>query len=79
MKVQVKLFGTLGREVSNYNHDQGLTIAIDEDADVKDLVGLLPLSKPKEIIVSVGGRVVKADHKLKNEDVVYVFQSVHGG
>lgn len=79
MKVQVKFFGALGQEASNYTLNHGLTIELDEEADVEHLIGLLPLSNPKAVIVSVGGRVVKADHKLKEEDVVYLFQSLSGG
>lgn len=80
MNVQVRLLGNLGQGGGKNHHpDKGLTVELSEDADVRQLIGLLPVSKPKGVIVSVTGRLVKWDHKLKDEDVVYVFQSVFGG
>jgi sulfur carrier protein ThiS len=79
MKIRVRLFGTLSQHVSGYDHEKGLEIEMPYDADVDDLLAQLALPKSKVGLVSVDGRLVKADEKLSAGNAVHLFQPLFGG
>jgi sulfur carrier protein ThiS len=79
MKVRVQLYGTLSRRVAGYRHAQGIEIELPEGATVNELLALLKISEPQRAVVTIDGRIQKADDKIPSGVHARVFQSVHGG
>ena len=79
MRVNVKLFGTLGQRFPGYQHEQGMEVEIPDGARVKDLLAHLEISKSFGGVVAVEGRLLTEDAILENGAEVNVFQSVFGG
>jgi sulfur carrier protein ThiS len=79
MKIRIRLFGTLPQYVSRYDHAKGLEVEMPDDADVAELLVRLAIPKSKVGMVSVGGRMVKADEKLSAGNTVHLFQPLFGG
>jgi len=79
MKISVRLFGMLPKYVSHYDHEIGLEIDVPDDADIADLLVKLAIPKSKIGMVSVDGRLVKAEEKLMDGNSVRLFQPIFGG
>jgi sulfur carrier protein ThiS len=79
MKIRVRLFGTLSQHVSLYDHEKGLEVEVPDDADVAELLALLAIPKSEVGMVSVDGRLVRADEKLIAGKAVHLFQPLFGG
>ena len=79
MKVKVRLFGTLGNKFPDHDPINGFEIEIPADASVGDLLGQLDIPKSKIGLVSVQGRLVKADKTLKQGDFIRIFRPIFGG
>jgi sulfur carrier protein ThiS len=79
MKVNVRLFGTLGKQFSNHDPLKGFEIEIPAGASVGDLLDRLNIEKSKIGLVSVQGRLVKAQKKLKPGDFVRIYRPIFGG
>jgi len=79
MRVNVKLFGTLGQRFPGYHHEQGMAVEIPDGARVKDLLAHLKISKSFGGVVAVEGKLLAEDAGLGNGANVNIFQSVFGG
>ena len=79
MKVQVKLYGTLGQRFPDYRPSQGIEVEVPDGATVKDLLALLEIPESRATVVIVEGRIIKADDKMQRGVPVSVFQAIHGG
>ena len=79
MRVNVKLFGTLGRRFQNYDPVDGLTAEIPDGARVGDLLDHLGLSGVKGCAVVIAGRIVKSADILGEGMTVHVLQTAAGG
>ena len=79
MRVRVQLYGTLSRRVPGYEHSRGIEMELAEGATVKDLLALLNISESQGAVVTINGRIRKADDKIPGGVHARVFQSVHGG
>ena len=79
MKVRVRLFGTLRKRFTNYNHLQGFEVELPDGSRIDDLIDHLDIPTSKLGIVSVDGKIVNAHKMLKDEDSVSIFQPVFGG
>lgn len=79
MNVAVKLFGTLGQHIPEYDRDCGINIEISDGAKVKDLLDHIKIHGTKGIIVVAEGKLLKPEDKLGDSCSVQIFQSVFGG
>ncbi len=79
MKINVKLFGTLGQDFPGYESVKGLDVNIPDDARVKDLLAHLDISKTNGCFVSMNNCVVKDEDKLINNATIMILQSLAGG
>ena len=79
MKIRVRLFGTLGQHVRNYNHAQGFEVRIPDGAKIMDLLTHLEISGSDSSFVTVDGRMTKADDELKDGAIVHILQRVFVG
>ena len=79
MKVKVRLFGTLGNKFPDHDPLNGFEIEIPANASIGDLLDQLDIPKSKIGLVSVQGRLVKADKTLKQGDFIRIFRPIFGG
>ena len=79
MKVNVRLFGTLGKKFPNHDPLNGFEVEIPKDASVGDLINCLDISKSKIGLVSVQGCLVKADKTLQQGDDIRMYRPIFGG
>ena len=79
MKIRVRLFGTLGKDLPDYRHAAGLEVEIPENAKVGDLLRHLKIAESQRAVVAINGRIMKPDDILQSGAAVHVFQSVFGG
>jgi sulfur carrier protein ThiS len=79
MIVNVKLFGTLPKHVGHYDTRTGITVELPEGADVDRLLEKLGIPASRHGMVSVDGKLVKASHRLRGGEDVYIFQRIFGG
>lgn len=79
MQVKVKLFGTLGQQISGYGRSQEIEVEIPEGARVGDLLTHLGISESRGVAVIAEGRVLAADDVVKEGSQVNVMQAVSGG
>ena len=79
MKVKVRLFGTLGKQFPGHDPLSGFTVEVPDNSTVGELLEQLQIPKAKIGLVSVQGRLVKADKTLKPDDFVRIFRPIFGG
>ncbi len=79
MKVKVRLFGALGKSFPDHDPLNGFEVEIPKGANVGDLIDQLEISKSKIGLVSVQGRLAKADKTLKRGDFIRIYRPIFGG
>ncbi len=79
MKVKIKLYGTLSKYYSDYDHEHGFYTEVPAGMDVDGLATFLGIPKTKIGMVSVNGNPAKAEDTLTEEAAVELFQPIFGG
>ncbi|MCL7454012.1 MAG: hypothetical protein M8467_13295 [Anaerolineae bacterium] len=79
MKVTVRLYGTWRQRFPGYEPSEGIEVEVPEGATVRDLVTLLEIPEPRQVVVIAGGRVLKAEDKMQRQVPVDVMQTIGGG
>jgi sulfur carrier protein ThiS len=79
MNVRVMLYGTFGRLFEGYDHTHGLMVEIPDRATVADLLTSLKIPNRRGAVTIMEGRVLDSDEKLRDGNVVKVFQKIAGG
>jgi len=79
MKVKVKLYGTLSRRFSGYQHSQGIEVEVPDGATVKDLLIFLEIPESLGTVVIMQGRVRKPEDKVQCGVTANIMQLMGGG
>jgi sulfur carrier protein ThiS len=79
MKVRVRLYGTLSRDIPGYRHTKGLDVDIADGATVGELLARLKILQSRGPVVSINGRILNSDAKVTDGADAKIFQTVHGG
>ena len=79
MKIRVRLFGTLGKKISEHDPIHGFEVEIPDRATIGDLMKKLDILESKIGIVSIDGRLVTRTKKLENGNVVRMYHPISGG
>lgn len=79
MKVNVKLYGTLGRSYDEYDHSSGLEVNIQDSASIHDLLVYLNLSSERLGMIYMDGRCLNKKSRLKDGARIKIFQPIAGG
>jgi sulfur carrier protein ThiS len=79
MQVTVKLFGTLSRQMDDYNHKKGLMIELPKGAQVSELIKTLGLESARIGMVCINNQKVKPEDILPTDAEVSVYQPICGG
>lgn len=79
VKVYVKLQGTLPDHYQGTYPDGGLVYEFSEEITVADLVDHIGITRKRVSLVSINGRLAKADDPVPNEAKVKFLQALSGG
>lgn len=79
MKIRVKLYGTLGKDLPAHDPIDGLACDLPDGACVLDLIERLKISRKKVGIISVDGRLVKDSQVLTAGNFVRLYRPIFGG
>ncbi|MDX2447828.1 MAG: hypothetical protein QNK29_11620 [Desulfobacterales bacterium] len=79
MKIQVRLYGTLGSHLPDHNRLTGIVVEIPKGSNVGDLIDHLAVSRKKVGIISIDGTLVKESKTLFSDNFVRMYQPISGG
>jgi molybdopterin synthase sulfur carrier subunit len=88
MKLQVKLFASLARDVSRagqvrfpdgFRAGTPLEIELPQESTLADLVDYLGLPREQIKVTFVNGRAQELDHRLEPGDEIGIFPPIGGG
>lgn len=79
MKVQVKLYGTLGKRFPGYQPLRGIEAELPNGATAQDLLAYLEIPESLGAVVIVKGRILKADDRMRRGVPVNIMQTIGGG
>jgi sulfur carrier protein ThiS len=79
LRLNVKLYGTLGRSIDGYDHLSGLDITLPEDSAIEDLLAHFKLLPDRLGIISMDGKPLKKNSRLKNGGRIKIFLPIFGG
>ena len=79
MKIQVRLYGTLGNHLPDHDRLTGMVVDLPQGSNVGDLMDLLALSRKKVGIVYVDGSLATESKTLFSDNYVRMYQPISGG
>ena len=79
MKIKIRLYGTLGNNISGHDPLKGMEIEVPDDATAGDLIDQLNIPKKKVGIISVNGNLVKKTQPLQSGNIVRIYRPIAGG
>lgn len=79
MKIQVRLYGTLGNHLPDHDRLTGMVVDLPQGSNVGDLMDRLALPRKKVGIVSVDGSLAKESDTLFSDNYVRMYQPISGG
>jgi molybdopterin synthase sulfur carrier subunit len=79
MKIKVRLYGTLGSHIPDFDALKELSLEVPEGSTISDLIDRLAVPRKKVGIVSVDGRLAKATEPLHSGDFVRIYRPLAGG
>jgi len=79
LRLTVKLYGTLSRSFDDYNHLSGLEVTIPGEASIHDLLVHLNLLPDRLGMISMDGRLLNKNSRLKDGALIKIFQPISGG
>ena len=79
MRLNVKLYGTLSRSFDAYDHLSGLEVVIPDESSIHDLLAHLNLLSERLGMISMDGRLLNKNSRLKNGAQIKIFQPISGG
>lgn len=79
LKVRVKLYGTLSKFFTDYDPATGIDLEIPDGTRVRDVSKLVNVSEESIGLVTIKGKIVKADAIITEGDEVKFFQPIAGG
>jgi len=79
MKIQVRLYGTLGNHLPDHNRLTGMVVEIPKGSNVADLIDHLSVPRGKVGIISVDGMLVRESKTLFTDNFVRMYQPIAGG
>jgi sulfur carrier protein ThiS len=79
LKINVQLFGGIGRKIPNYDHSVGLDLEVADDAVVVDILRLVNAPDIKLAVTLRDGEILKREDRIYPGDKIVVLESFSGG
>lgn len=77
----IKLYGGLDRQakIDTYDPDSGIELKTPDKTKLKNVPGMLGLSRRESVVFFVNGKKAGPNQKLNHNDVVFCMKPVSGG
>ncbi|BBO83815.1 hypothetical protein DSCO28_43810 [Desulfosarcina ovata subsp. sediminis] len=79
MKIRVRLYGTLGNDIPDYDRLTGKRVVLPDGSKVSDLIAHLSIPPGKVGIITVDGNLAKAFDTLFEGNYVCMYHPIAGG
>jgi sulfur carrier protein ThiS len=79
VRIHIRLFGTLGRDLRGHDPLKGLDVDLPSGTTVEGLIAHLQIELSKVGMVSVNRKLVDQDFVLSPADDVRIFRPIFGG
>ncbi len=79
IQLSIRLFGTLGSKVPDYDHEKGLVVDVADNITPEDLAKELKIPLNYIGFISDGSAAIKLDARLTNKMNVNFFSLISGG
>jgi sulfur carrier protein ThiS len=79
MKVNIQLFGILGRKLPQYSAAEGVEIELPDGSTAGDLLKFLTIPDAWAPAIAMDSRLLRYEDGLRDNANIRIFQSVHGG
>jgi sulfur carrier protein ThiS len=79
VKVKVKLFGTLGQNISGYRQLQEIEYEMPDGVTAEDLLARIGIPVVPGVTIITEGRVLKSDDVIQDGALLNVMQAIRGG
>lgn len=79
MEVIVRIQGSLGFDMPEYDPESGVRVELPPGATLKDLLKRLNILDPQKIIVTMDYRILKIEDPLRESAKLRIFQLLSGG
>ena len=79
VRLNIKLYGTLGRSFDAYDHLSGLEVNIPEEASIHDLLEYLNLPLESLGMIYMDGKLLNKKARLKDGAQIKIFHPISGG
>lgn len=79
MKINVKLYGTLGQDFLGYNPEKGMSVELPDGARIENLLVHLEIPQKKGCFISMNNAIAKLDDDLTENATIIILQALAGG
>ena len=79
VKITIKLFGTLHSYCKGYKHTSGMNLETDSEIKVRQVIEQLEIPVSQIGIVTINGKLAKAEDTVLEGAEVKLFQPLAGG
>ena len=79
LRLTIKLYGTLGRSFTGYDHANGLEVNIQKNATIQDLLVQLNLDSERLGMIYMDGQCLNKKSLLQDDSQIKIFQPIAGG
>jgi sulfur carrier protein ThiS len=79
MKVEIQLFGLLGKKIPEFASPKGIEIELPDESTAGDLLEYLKIPEEWGVAVAMDSRLLKNKDRVKDGAEIRIFQLVHGG
>ena len=79
MKVNVQLFGVLGRKLPEYSSPDGVEVEVPDGSTAGDLLEYMKIPEDWGASVTMDSRLLRDNELIRDGAEIRLIQSVHGG
>ena len=79
MKVEIQLFGVLGKKLPEFGSPEGVEIELPDESSVGDLLKYLKIPEDWGVAVAMDSRLLKYEDPMRDGAEIRLLQTVHGG
>jgi len=79
LNINLKLYGNLNKYIKNYDHKKGVTLRLDSNWILIDVVTRIGIPENRISLILAGDKIVSLNYRVKNNDIIKIFSQIGGG
>jgi len=79
LNITVELFGGLDKYIKNYNHKKGVSLHLDSNQEVIDIVKKIGIPTNRISLVLINNNAATLNCIIKNNYIIKIFPQMGGG